>query len=289
MYDMDMRDYDPALGRWVVQDPVVHHSMSPYNAFDNNPLVFADPSGADSVFTSDFMNRNGGHWSDKYRSEEDSSSKNENVISQQSTNASKNSNLGGENYQGKISNDLAQQNEESEGQSENDDIVRINTKNKTVSVERTGDNFDRIFIDGKEVAATTRGLLGPALRENGYEVSVKGPSGVGMGLTDLALDVVNLFEGVALIKMGLTRLPKTSIGYRVALGGSKESLESSAYFYKIFGSTSLPLKLPTLYGSTKNLGVFWEEIHLFLEDFRQQEVHGECMILLKDNYEDTKG
>ncbi|MGI9527471.1 MAG: RHS repeat domain-containing protein [Weeksellaceae bacterium] len=48
-YDMDMRQYDPALGRWMVLDPLIHHSMSPYNAFDNNPIVFADPSGADAT------------------------------------------------------------------------------------------------------------------------------------------------------------------------------------------------------------------------------------------------
>lgn len=38
MYDMDMRMYDPAIARWVVMDPVIHHSLSPYNAFDNNPV-----------------------------------------------------------------------------------------------------------------------------------------------------------------------------------------------------------------------------------------------------------
>jgi RHS repeat-associated protein len=48
MYDMDMRDYDPAIGRWVAQDPVVHFEYSPYSAFDNNPVFWADPSGADS-------------------------------------------------------------------------------------------------------------------------------------------------------------------------------------------------------------------------------------------------
>jgi RHS repeat-associated protein len=46
MYDMDMRQYDPAIARWVVMDPVIHHSMSPYSAFDNNPVFWADPSGA---------------------------------------------------------------------------------------------------------------------------------------------------------------------------------------------------------------------------------------------------
>lgn len=51
-YDMDMRQYDPAIGRWIAQDPITHHSMSPYTAFDNNPVIWADPSGADSAIPS---------------------------------------------------------------------------------------------------------------------------------------------------------------------------------------------------------------------------------------------
>ncbi|WP_430412834.1 DUF6443 domain-containing protein [Kordia sp.] len=46
--EMDMRQYDPAIARWVVIDPVTHHRYSPYQAFDNNPIFWADPSGADS-------------------------------------------------------------------------------------------------------------------------------------------------------------------------------------------------------------------------------------------------
>ncbi|WP_156169134.1 DUF6443 domain-containing protein [Kordia jejudonensis] len=46
--EMDMRQYDPAIARWVVIDPVTHHEYSPYQAFDNNPIFWADPSGADS-------------------------------------------------------------------------------------------------------------------------------------------------------------------------------------------------------------------------------------------------
>ncbi len=57
MYAMDMRQYDPAIARWVVQDPVVHHSMSPYNAFDNNPVFWADPSGADANSSTDLFGR----------------------------------------------------------------------------------------------------------------------------------------------------------------------------------------------------------------------------------------
>src|SRR5690554_1080305 len=49
IYEMDLRQYDPAIGRWTVQDPVVHHEFSPYSAFDNNPAYWADPSGADAI------------------------------------------------------------------------------------------------------------------------------------------------------------------------------------------------------------------------------------------------
>jgi len=57
VYDMDMRQYDPALARWVVQDPVVHHSMSPYQAFNNDPIFWNDPSGADPEYDWDEHNR----------------------------------------------------------------------------------------------------------------------------------------------------------------------------------------------------------------------------------------
>src|SRR5690606_15041556 len=58
MYAMDMRMYDPAIARWVVQDPITHYSMSPYVAFDNNPVFWADPSGADATsLVDDLWNR----------------------------------------------------------------------------------------------------------------------------------------------------------------------------------------------------------------------------------------
>lgn len=47
LYDMDMRDYDPAIGRWTGIDPVTHYNQSPYVGMDNNPVSIADPSGAD--------------------------------------------------------------------------------------------------------------------------------------------------------------------------------------------------------------------------------------------------
>ncbi|CAL2090614.1 RHS repeat-associated core domain-containing protein [Tenacibaculum sp. 190524A02b] len=50
LMEMDMRSYDPAIARWTSIDPVTHWSNSTYNAFDNNPVFFADPSGADSIY-----------------------------------------------------------------------------------------------------------------------------------------------------------------------------------------------------------------------------------------------
>ncbi len=46
-FTTQFRQYDPRLGRWLSLDPVVHPHMSPYNGFDNNPIYWADPSGAD--------------------------------------------------------------------------------------------------------------------------------------------------------------------------------------------------------------------------------------------------
>ncbi|MFT3794327.1 DUF6443 domain-containing protein [Flavobacterium sp.] len=48
LFDMDMRDYDPAIGRWLGIDPVTHHGVSPYVGMDNNPVLLADPAGADA-------------------------------------------------------------------------------------------------------------------------------------------------------------------------------------------------------------------------------------------------
>jgi len=58
MYPMDMRQYDPAIARWVVHDPITHFYQSPYSAFDGNPVFWADPSGG-SVSESVFENLGG--------------------------------------------------------------------------------------------------------------------------------------------------------------------------------------------------------------------------------------
>ena len=56
LYEMELRLYDPTIARWNAIDPVTHHSYSTYSAFDNNPVFWADPSGANSE--EDFLGRN---------------------------------------------------------------------------------------------------------------------------------------------------------------------------------------------------------------------------------------
>lgn len=46
-YTTQYRQYDPRLGRWLTMDPVMHHHFTPYSAYDNKPIIFPDPTGAD--------------------------------------------------------------------------------------------------------------------------------------------------------------------------------------------------------------------------------------------------
>lgn len=82
--EMDFRQYDPAIARFTSIDPVVHYDFSTYTAFDNNPIFWADPSGADAetgtVFNSKFMNKNGGHWSDSFNNSGQNNEGSEEVV-----------------------------------------------------------------------------------------------------------------------------------------------------------------------------------------------------------------
>ncbi|UOY08884.1 DUF6443 domain-containing protein [Muricauda sp. SCSIO 64092] len=60
LYEFELRQYDPAIGRFTSIDPVTHFDYSTYSAFDNNPVFWADPSGADATqFVMDLFNRSG--------------------------------------------------------------------------------------------------------------------------------------------------------------------------------------------------------------------------------------
>jgi RHS repeat-associated protein len=47
--DYGMRIYDPRLGRWLSQDPIVKYGISPYQFASNNPINFIDPNGEDEI------------------------------------------------------------------------------------------------------------------------------------------------------------------------------------------------------------------------------------------------
>ncbi len=49
-YTTQFRQYDPRLGRWKSLDPLMSMfpHMSPYVAFDNNPIIYSDPNGGES-------------------------------------------------------------------------------------------------------------------------------------------------------------------------------------------------------------------------------------------------
>ena len=50
-YTTEFRQYDPRLGRWLSLDPLMAQFpwMSPYVAFDNNPIYYTDPYGLSSM------------------------------------------------------------------------------------------------------------------------------------------------------------------------------------------------------------------------------------------------
>ncbi|MGV3609448.1 MAG: polymorphic toxin-type HINT domain-containing protein, partial [Fluviicola sp.] len=50
-YSTEFRQYDPRLGRWMSLDPLMakYPSMSPYVAFNDNPVFFIDPLGLEGV------------------------------------------------------------------------------------------------------------------------------------------------------------------------------------------------------------------------------------------------
>ncbi|QTE21052.1 RHS repeat-associated core domain-containing protein [Polaribacter cellanae] len=70
LYEMDVRSYDPAIGRFTSIDPLTHYDFSTYTAFDNNPIFWADPSGADSwtyISNGNYRNNQTGETSDDWQ------------------------------------------------------------------------------------------------------------------------------------------------------------------------------------------------------------------------------
>ncbi|MFO7852279.1 MAG: RHS repeat-associated core domain-containing protein, partial [Bacteroidales bacterium] len=60
LYDYGARFYDPSLGRFTGVDPLPKPHESVYAAFSNNPIVFVDPDGRDTL---DIIKNDAGKWS----------------------------------------------------------------------------------------------------------------------------------------------------------------------------------------------------------------------------------
>ena len=48
-YSTEFRNYDPALGRWLQIDPIHKFHESPFAGFANNPVLYIDPWGTDTL------------------------------------------------------------------------------------------------------------------------------------------------------------------------------------------------------------------------------------------------
>ena len=69
-YTTEFRQYDPRIGRWLSLDPLMaqYPMMSPYVAFNNNPIYFVDPlglEGEDPVNVSGNKDKPGLTWKDE--------------------------------------------------------------------------------------------------------------------------------------------------------------------------------------------------------------------------------
>ena len=149
LYEMDLRAYDPAIGRWNGIDIVDHFEYSPYQAFDNNPIFFADPSGADSESDYDWEAHDAGN-TGVYKS-------------------------------GSFDAALANV----------DDNKRTNSKTGEVTIYTNNDDVDREYVDGKLIRVAEKGSLEAELIANGTKYKKrKGPTAVGMKLTDLVLSAI---------------------------------------------------------------------------------------------------
>ncbi len=58
-YTTEFRQYDPRIARWTSLDPHMakYPDMSPFVAFNNNPVYYIDPTGEDGVETIDKENK----------------------------------------------------------------------------------------------------------------------------------------------------------------------------------------------------------------------------------------
>ncbi len=199
MYEMGLRQYDPTIARWTAIDPVIHYDYSTYSSFDNNPVYWADPSGANS-----WTYVSGGVYRNNETGEET------------------------DDYQRAINETQNHFNE-----SPQDKIV-LNSESGYYSVTKTDDDFDEVIIDGV-VTNAKKGVTEKAFNAKGY----KKVEGVGMGAVDGAILYLAGEAVIQKLLKGSTWLYKAykakraSKGVNVAAGAVKFSDEAAKSIFEL--------------------------------------------------------
>lgn len=137
-----------------------------------------------------------------------------------------------------------------------------------------GDKTDYLYDkNGKEIGSTPVQIRGVSQGEyirlggtrgygvRGFKMATGAITDDSLNFTTNLIGVGELYNGGKLIYMGLRTVPKSSVGIRVVLGGSKNTLLSSVYFEKIIGSKSINLfglkSLPTIMGTSYTWATFF--------------------------------
>ncbi len=82
-----------------------------------------------------------------------------------------------------------------------DDRIDINTKTKTATIQKTGDNFDVVFVDNQEKGTVNKnqGETEKSLEKQGYDITYT-PTAVGNSVSDFGLGFIVGGEIVSLVK-----------------------------------------------------------------------------------------
>jgi hypothetical protein len=122
--------------------------------------------------------------------------------------------------------------------------------------DKDGNIISSTSVKFKGAVSSSGDLRGYGFK--GFAMSSGAITDDSLNFTSNLFAVGEIYAGAKLTIMGLTTVSKSSLGIRVALGGSKTTLKSSVYFQRTLGiNSTMPWRLPTVMGvPTNNLGVF---------------------------------